>query len=61
MAAKTKLYPIRDRWVHDAPSIVQVVEDRAEAERLIASGAFTDDPKHPGRDRSAADTTEPEK
>lgn len=63
MAAKaTKLFPVRGRWVHEAPYAVHVVETKGEADALIATGAFTDDPNDPSRDSDAPDLTasEPE-
>lgn len=58
-ARPTKLYPIKNRWLHDQPAAVHVVETKAEADELIGSGAFTDDPKDPARDHDAPDLTEP--
>lgn len=56
MSKTTKLYPIRARFLHSEPAVVHVV-DKAEAEDLIATGAFTDDASHPDRDHDAPDLT----
>jgi hypothetical protein len=58
-ARETKLYPIRGHWLHDTPAVVQVVATKAEAEALIATGAFTDNPNDPERDHDAPDLTKP--
>jgi hypothetical protein len=58
-AKETKLYPIRGHWLHDTPAVVQVVATKAEAEALIATGAFTDNPNDPERDMDATDLTKP--
>jgi len=58
-AKETKLYPIRARFLHDTPAAVQVVATKAEAEALIATGAFTDNPNDPERDHDATDLTKP--
>ena len=57
MSKATKLYPIRGRWLHEHPAAVHTVETKAEADDLIASGAFTDNANHPDRDTDAADLT----
>lgn len=57
MSKPVKLYPIRDRFLHDVPSAVQIVETKAEADELIASGAFTDNPNHGDRDLDKPDLT----
>lgn len=58
MAAKsTKVYPIKGRFLLGVPTTVQVIETKGEAERLIESGAFTDNPRHPDRDPDAPDTS----
>lgn len=54
---ETKVYPITGRWLHDHPAAVHVVETKAEADDLIESGAFTDNPNHPDRNRAAPDLT----
>lgn len=51
----TKVYPIRGRWLHGVPTAVQVIETKAEADALIETGAFTDNPNDPERDTDAAD------
>lgn len=56
-AKEVKLYPIERRWKHDAPHAVHVVATKGEADDLIASGAFTDNPQHAERDHSAPDLT----
>lgn len=58
-AKPTKLYPIARHFLQGVPAAVHVVASRAEADELIATGAFTDDPKHPDRDLDAADLTAP--
>lgn len=61
MSAKpTKVFPLKDRWIHEAPFAVHTVETQAEADVLVATGAFTDDPKHPDRDLSAPDLSAPD-
>lgn len=57
MSKQTKLYPVRGRWLHDHPAAVHVVETKAEADDLIASGAFTDNPNDAERDHDATDLT----
>lgn len=54
-----KVYPIRGRFLMGVPTAVHVVKTRARADELIASGAFTDNPNDPERDRNAADFTAP--
>jgi hypothetical protein len=56
-ATKVTVYPIKNRWTHDAPYGVHVAESKTAAAGLIESGAFTDDPKDPGVDRDAPDLT----
>lgn len=51
----TKVYPVKGRWLHGVPTAVQVIETKAEADALIETGAFTDNPNHPDRDKDAAD------
>jgi hypothetical protein len=42
MAAKeTKVYPVRGRTLAGVPAAVHVVPTRADADALVASGAFT--------------------
>ncbi len=48
-AQPQKVYPVRGRYVLGVPHTTHVVETKAEAEELIASGAFTDNPRHPDR------------
>jgi hypothetical protein len=56
MAAKpTKVYPLEGHFLSDVPHVVTVVATRADADNLVASGAFSDNPNHPDRDRSAPD------
>ncbi len=62
MAAQpTKVYPVAGHFLHDVPHVTQEVETKAEAERLIATGAFTDNPRHPDRqpEPTGASTQEP--
>jgi hypothetical protein len=58
-AKPTTLYPIKNRWLHEAPAAVHEVPTKTEADELIATGAFTDDPRHPDRDLEAPDLTAP--
>lgn len=60
MSTPVKIYPVSGYYLHDTPARVQVIETKAEAEALIATGAFTDNPNHPERDRQAPDDTKPE-
>lgn len=60
MATPVKLYPIRGHYLNYAPVAVHVVDTKAEADELIATGAFTDNPKHPDRDTDAPDLTRPD-
>jgi hypothetical protein len=60
VATPTKLYPVKGHYLNDFPAAVQVVETKAEAEALVATGAFTDNPRHPDRDHEAPDSTKPE-
>jgi hypothetical protein len=57
MATPVKLYPIRGHYLNSAPAAVHVVDTKAEADELIATGAFTDNPRHPDRDTDAPDLT----
>lgn len=57
MSKPVKVYPIKGRWTHDAPAAVHIVETKAEADQLVASGAFTDDPNHADRNHAAPDLT----
>lgn len=57
-AKPTKLYPVLGRWIPGQPAAVQVVPTKAEADDLVASGAFTDNPRHRDRDHSAIDLTD---
>lgn len=42
MAAKeTKVYPIRGHYLSGVPAAVHVVPSKADADALVASGAFT--------------------
>lgn len=59
MATPVKLYPIKGHYLNYAPVAVHVVDTKAEAEELIATGAFTDNPRHPDRDTDAPDLTGP--
>jgi hypothetical protein len=61
MAAKaTRIYPVRNRFLHDVPAAVQVIDTKERADELVASGAFTDNPRDPERDMDAPDHTKPE-
>jgi hypothetical protein len=61
MSKAVKLYPIRGRFLMDAPATVHVVDSQKEADALIETGAFTDDPNHAERDTDAPDDTKPAK
>lgn len=62
MAAKpTKLYPVRDRFLIGEPRAVRVVDTKEEADRLVATGAFTDNPNASDRDKDVPDLTAPVK
>jgi hypothetical protein len=57
-AQPVKLYPIRDRYLdtstgyhRNVPHVEHTTETKGEAEELIATGAFTDNPNHPERDK----------
>jgi hypothetical protein len=58
-AKQVKIYPIKGRWMHDHPAAVHIVETKAEADELIAGGAFTDNPNDAERDHDAPDLTAP--
>jgi hypothetical protein len=60
VSTPVKIYPVVGRFLHDTPARVQVIETKAEAEALIASGAFTSNPNDPERDKAAPDDTKPE-
>lgn len=55
MSKPVKLYPIRGRWLQGVPTAVQMIATKSEAEDLIASGAFTDNPNDAERDHDAVD------
>ena len=57
MAKPTKVYPVKGRYLSDVPAVVTLVSTKADAEDLIASGAFTDNPNDAERDTDAPDTT----
>ena len=50
-----KLYPIAGRFLSDVPHAIHLVPSKEVARDLIASGAFTDNPRHPERDPDAPD------
>ena len=58
-SASATLYPIKNRWVHDAPYGVHVPGRGVDTDALIESGAFTDDPSNPDVDADAPDLTVP--
>ena len=53
MSTPTKVYPIRGRWLHGVAAAVQVIATKSQADELVASGAFTDNPNHADRDGDA--------
>jgi hypothetical protein len=56
MASKaTKVYPIKGRSLAGAPTAVHVVPTKADADALVASGAFTLNPRDANRDDDAPD------
>jgi hypothetical protein len=56
MAAKpTLVYPVKNRYLNDVPAVVQTIASKAEADALVASGAFTYNPRDPERDTDAPD------
>jgi hypothetical protein len=56
MAAKeTKVYPVKGRTLAGVPASVHIVPTRAEADELVASGAFTLNAHDAERDPDAAD------
>ena len=57
MSKPTRIYPVKGFYLNTTPHIEQVVETRAEADELIATGAFTDDPRHPDRLREETPET----
>ena len=57
--AAHKVYPIKGRYLLDHPAAVHVVDSKAEADALIATGAYTDNPRDPERDHEAPDLTKP--
>jgi hypothetical protein len=60
-ATPVKVYPIKGRFLMDHPAAVHVVDSKSEADALIATGAFTDNPRHPDRDMDAPDLTKTER
>lgn len=59
MAAKeTKVYPVEGRFMMGVPHVVHVVPTKADADDLIASGAFTTNPNASDRDSEALDQTD---
>ena len=59
MAKETKVYPTKGTFLMGVPHAVHVVDSRAEADELIATGAFTDNPNDADRDDEAVDLTKP--
>lgn len=55
----TKVYPTKGTYLRDVPRVVQVIETRGDADALIATGAFTDNPNDPARDHDVLDLTDP--
>ena len=48
-AKPTTVFPLRGVFLIDTPHIEHSTETKAEADALVATGAFTDDPNHPDR------------
>jgi hypothetical protein len=59
MPSPVKVYPLRNVYLPNEPARVRIIPTKAEAEALIASGAFTDNPNDPERDKDAPDDTKP--
>jgi len=58
MAAKeTTVYPVRGRTLAGVPAAVHVVPTKADADALVASGAFTTNARDAERDSDAPDIT----
>lgn len=51
----TKVYPVRNRTLAGVPAAVHVVPTQGDADALVASGAFTLNPKDAERDTDAVD------
>ncbi len=50
MAAQpVKVYALKNVYLRDVPHVDHETETKAEAEALVATGAFTDNPRHPDR------------
>ncbi len=63
-AEPTKVYPLRGRFVNGVPHVVTETATKKEADELVASGAFTDNPRHPDRldpEEAAPESPAPDK
>jgi hypothetical protein len=52
-AKETKVYPVAGRYLVGTPAVEQTTDTKAEADELVATGAFTDNPRAPERDKEA--------
>lgn len=48
-AQPTKVYPLSTNYLMGVPHVTTEVATKKEADDLIATGAFTDNPQHPDR------------
>lgn len=53
--AGVKVYPVKGHYLSGVPRVVQVVKTKKDAEAMVASGAFTDNPNDSARDHDVED------
>lgn len=53
--AGVKVYPVKGHYLSGVPRVVQIIKTKKDADDLIASGAFTDNPNDADRDHDVED------